>query len=241
MRLIQTEHTRLVAVITDVIPVGVPYRITGAADGLSWTVAEGVGSGATVAVSDPATPFDVETTYTVSAGTIQTAQVTRVLEAHVTTDTLVISEDGRVAIQVAWTGEAGSSWASGVQFVQPLARRYAVPVVPLTPGAPSWAFEALVDSAMVATARRVFEAGLMWVVHSHAACSPHCTLPRTMLAGVDGSVTESSWAEGRTFAIALRQVEPGLTGVPVVTFGEAATVWGPGTTFESIRQAIGGS
>lgn len=243
MILFQAAHTGLPSIVSEPVPAGVPYEVTATADGETWMVAAGVGIGASVQVSDPAAPFDVPTIYTVSAGTVEVDWLEREFEGAYSSDTLILSRDGRARFDALFEGDAAMSWSPGLTFAQPLARRFPAYTQPLSPGGPSWVFEGRVPLADVRGARRALDEGVLWVVHSHKRCVDDCPLPRVMLAGVDGSVSEGSWTEGRTYSFTVRQLEHGATGVPVVTWGEAKAAdvrWGPSTSFESIREAIAG-
>ncbi len=242
--LFEAAHTRLISIVSDVIPAGQAYRIAGEAEGVVWTVAEGVGIGTTVQAADPFAPFDVATVYTVTAGASADQDwLTRTMLGDSSSDTVMWSADGRAHFSILWEGDAASAWNPGASYGQPRGRRFPVQVLPMVPGGPSWAFECRVELDAVADARATLLRGRVWVAHSHERCTPGCPLPRAMLAGVDGNVSEGSWPDGRTFAVSLRQLDPGVTGVPVVTWGEAARAgiaWGPTTTFDVIRRAAGG-
>lgn len=244
MILFTAAHTGLLSIVSDVIPAGIPYTVEGSAHGETWLVAEGVGSGATVQVSDPAAPFDGEITYTVTAGSVDSVMTEREFEGELWHDTFICSADGRAGVSALWEGDAARSSSPGVSYAQPLNRRRPVQYRPLVPGGPSWAIDFRVALDDVETARRALDAGLVWVVHSRDRCEGGSTLPRVMLAGIDGEVAESrGGSEGRSYSLALRQLDHGVTGVPVVTWGEAraaGVVWGPDTTFASIRTTIGG-
>lgn len=241
MKVYVAKHTNLPSIVTDVVPAGSRYRVTGAGAGLEWLVDEGLGRGFQVAVSDPAAPVGVRVTYTVTVGaTAVSGSVVRGLLDPLA-DTVVTSVDGRSAFESLWEGDAKSSLDPRASYGFPTATRFPHQVLQLAPAAPAWAFESHVEAVKVPAARRVFEAGRAWVVHSHARCTPECTLPEMMRAGVSGKVDEGSWPLGRTFSTAFQELEPVPSGVPVVTWGEAAgAVWGPSTSFESIRLAVSG-
>lgn len=239
----EAAHTGLPSLVTDVIGQGVPYEIVGEADGVSWTVAAGSGIGATVQVSDPAAPFDVPTTYTVESDVPDVDWVERGFHGARATDTVLLSEDGRHSLTALFEGDAGMSWAPGSSFAQPLGSRFPVQHRPLSPGGPSWQFEGRVPLGEVWEARAALDRGRVWVAHSHARCVPDCPLPRVMLGGVDGSVSEGSFTDGRTYSLTLVQLDAGMSGVPIVTWGEAARAgitWAPATSFDTIRRSIAG-
>lgn len=239
MRVFEATHTGLPSIVTDVIPVGVAYSLTGEAAGRSWVVAEGVGSGARVSVSDPAAPLDVPTVYTLAPSGVQAwLEHERVTGFGV--DTVLCSEDGRLSVAATWEGDAAMSWSPGASYVQPIGRRAPAQFRPLVAGGSKWALSFRVKLAEVETARRVLESGRAWVLHSAARCDGGSTLPPVMLAGIDGDVSEGAWPLGRTYSASLRQLDHGVTGVPLITHGEAAAVWSPQTTFARLRRAVGG-
>ena len=246
MQIFVAAHTGLLSLVSDPISPGVPYRIVGSTAGSSWLVSEGTGIGASVRVSDPGAPFGA-VTYTVTAGaTVDADWIEYAPSIPYDTDTVLFSEDGRSRIAALWEGNAARTRNAGASYQQPLNSRWPVQSRPLSPGGPSWAFQCRVPNADVPAARAVFDRGRVWVIHSLEACTADdCPLPPVMLAGVDGDEAEGSWTGGRTFGVSLRQLEADrdATGVPVVTWGEARAagiVWGPSTTFESIRHEIAG-
>lgn len=241
MNLFEATHTRLVSIVTAVIPVGVAFRVVGAADGVEWTVDEGIGSGAVVTVSDPAAPLEGAVSYRVETSTgVESASLTRVFPAPWGVDTVLMAVDGRSRVEATWEGDAGMSWSPGLRFAQPIGHRWPVATSPLAPGGRAWDLEFRVDLDQVRVAQRVLDRGLVWVAHAASHCDGGSTIPPVMLAGVDGDVQEGRWPLGRTYQVTLRELDPEKSGVPVVMFGEAATVWGPGTTFQSIRAHVGG-
>lgn len=244
MRFFVASHTGLPSVVTDPIGKGIRYSIRGEAWGVSWLVDEGVGVGAAVAVSDPAAPFGA-VTYSVSVGGVVVSGVLdRPHGKSWGVDTLFTSMDGRASVHATWEGDAPLSWSPGASYAQPQNRRRPFQFLPLQPAGHRWGLEFRVDLGMVATAQRVLERGLFWVTHVPEACDGGSTIPRVMLAGVDGDVSEGRWPEGRTYSLSLVELDAGASGVPVVTWGEASRagiVWGPATTFASIRESIGGA
>ena len=241
MKLFEALHTGLPSIVTDPIPYRARYLITGAHGGRSWTVDEGVGIGAPVAVSDPACPFGT-VTYTVTVnGASVAGTLTRRLDTPLGVDALFTSEDGRSSVAATWEGDAASGWDPGSAFAQPLGSRRPVQTRPLVPGGPSWDVMFRVDLADVEEARRVLDSGRLWIVHDAAHTDGGSPMPDVMLAAVDGRISEGRWPEGRTYSLTVRELDLGVTGVAVVTFGEAKTVWSVNTTFDSIRETTGGA
>lgn len=244
MRAFQAAHTGLPSLVTDPIPAGDAYEITGSADGQVWTVAAGVGMGTSVAVSDPAAPLDVATVYALAApGRAASVEYTRTIEAPYGVDLLITDEHGRHRVPILWEGDAASVIDPRAAYAHPLAHRWPQQTRQLVPAAPTWALECEPEAPDVPAARAAFASGLLWLVHSHARCTGPCTLPRAMRCGVIGTVAETSWTEGRSYKARLQQLETGVTGTPVVTWGEArraGIVWGPGTSFAGIRAQIAG-
>ncbi len=107
MRVYQALHTGLPSVVTGVIALGAAWSLRGSAAGVEWLVAEGVGSGSVVAVSDPAAPLDVPVSYSLRVGQSAptSAMFTRRL-ADGFADTVLTSVDGRSSVEVLWEGKA---------------------------------------------------------------------------------------------------------------------------------------
>lgn len=239
----QALHTQLASVVTDVVPDGVAFSVSAESAGVEWLVAEGVGVGAVVAVSDPAAPVDQPVTYTTRIGSVVKSRPG--LRAHrddYQIDTVLTSEDGRVSVPVLWEGSAAMTVDPRASYAFPLASRFAVQHRPVAPSAPSWAFEFRVDLDQVADTRLILESGRFWALHVHERCAVGCSIPRAMLVGIDGAISEASWTDGRTYSVKLQQLEVSNTGLPVTAWGDRGKrVWSSTTTFAGMRQKIAGA
>lgn len=250
------DHTGLPSVVTDMVAQGHLWRLTGAAGGRSWLVAEGVGIGTTLAYSDPATPVDAATTWTLAVVDPSTGASVRTEAASLTRelsdgiraatgceDTLITSADGRWAFLTTWTGDTQRVWSPGIEFGRPLARRYPRPLAPVSPAGPRWELSCRADVDEVLRARAALDRGIAWIIHSRAGSNAYSQVPAAMLAGVDGDVAEAQSGHGRQFTATVRELDvsrEGGSGVPIVTWGEArdlGIVWSGTipTTFDYIR------
>ncbi|PPF39979.1 hypothetical protein [Pseudoclavibacter sp. AY1H1] len=239
----QARHTQLATVVTDVVPSGVAYSVTAESGGVDWLVAEGVGIGAAVAVSDPAAPVDEPVTYTTRVGsTVKSRPGVRAHRDDDTIDTILTSEDGRISVPVLWEGDAAVTIDPRATYAYPLASRFAVQHRALSSTAPAWSFEFRVDIDQVADARRLLETGRFWVLHIPERCDGGSTIPRVMLAGVDGTISESRWPLGRTYSVKLQQLQAQQTGLPVTAWGDPVRrVWSATTTFAGMRRKVRGA
>lgn len=256
-KLYQARHTGLPSIVTDPIPAGTPYLIIGEYDvdeRQTWTVARGVGTGVEIAVSDPLAPAGVLTTYRLVVGGVETWAdwiIREFLPRGLSCDdTVLTSANGRFSVVTTWEDDTPRTWSPGAAYHQPLNQRYPVQYRPLSPGGPSWGLTFRVLFSEITAAREVLDGALVWVTHTLGP--DESNVPRAMLCGVDGSISEKRWGTapkgGVVFSLDLVQLVPrdprgreGTTGVPIVTWGEAARadiVWGPSTTFRSIRAII---
>ena len=255
-------HTGMPSVVLDPIAPAAAWRLTGSHLGYSpgrveptsWVVAGGLGQGLPVAVSDPAAPLGIETTYTleIDGEVVDTAAITRsVPEAPGVRcpDTLVMSADGRHHFVTTWSGDTSMSWEPGASYHRPLRSRHPVQYRPLEPGGPSWSFEGHAAPEQVGRARAALDRGRVWVLHDRTVGNnPYSEVPAVMLAGIGGAVSEKFSGAGRNYSATFHELgvtENEPTGVAVITWGEArafGAVWSGTipTTFTYLRQQIAG-